>query len=197
MAPKRAKATSSARAKSRDLATRADTIKAVVFDVDGVLTDGGLWYGPDGELMKRFDVKDGHAIVLAHFVGLPVCILTARSSKIVEMRGKELRMAHVWQGKREKGSAFLELCQVLGLSPREVAYMGDDVNDLAAMEHSGLAACPSDAAPEVLRACVFVSSKPGGHGAARELLEHVMAATGQWAKALELLAHPPPRPARP
>jgi 3-deoxy-D-manno-octulosonate 8-phosphate phosphatase (KDO 8-P phosphatase) len=177
--------------KADSLTALAKTVRLVVFDVDGVLTDGGLFYGPDGEVMKRFDVKDGHAMVLAHFVGLPVCILTARTSKIVETRGKELRLARVFQGRREKGSALEELCQELGVPLAETAYMGDDVNDLPPLERCGFSACPADAAPEVRAAARFVSSRPGGHGAARELLELILGAQGKWAQALELLRHPP------
>lgn len=177
--------------KQASLEALAKSIRLVAFDVDGVLTDGGLFYGPDGELLKRFDVKDGHAMVLAHFVGLPVCILTARTSKIVETRGKELRLARVFQGRREKGSALEELCQELGVPVTETAYMGDDVNDLPPLERCGLSACPADAAPEVKRTCRFVSQKPGGHGAARELLELILGVQGKWAQALELLRHPP------
>ncbi|MCU0696785.1 MAG: HAD family hydrolase [Myxococcaceae bacterium] len=173
------------------LTERASAIRLVVFDVDGVLTDGGLWYGPDGEVMKRFDVKDGHAMVLARLTGLPVAILTARTSKIVETRAKELQLAKVFQGRREKGPALIELCAELNASPHEAAYMGDDVNDLPAMAHCGLTACPADAVAEVREAVHFVSSHPGGRGAARELIELVLRATGRWEQAL---AHAHPRP---
>jgi len=164
---------------------RAATIKAVVFDVDGVLTDGGLWYGPTGEALKRFDVKDGHAMVLARLTSLPVAILTARTSPIVEVRANELKLAKVFQGRREKGPAFEELAAELGLLPEQLAYMGDDVNDLPALNRAGLSACPADAVPEVKSAVHFVSSRNGGHGAARELLELILRATGRWEQALE------------
>ncbi len=163
---------------------RAAKIKAVVFDVDGVLTDGALWYGPTGEAIKRFDVKDGHAIVLARLTSLPVAILTARTSPIVEVRAQELKLAKVFQGRREKGPAFEELAKELGFAPNELAYMGDDVNDLPAMSRAGLSGCPADAVPEVLREVHFVSSKPGGHGAAREFVELILRATGRWEAAL-------------
>lgn len=169
---------------------RAARVKLVVFDVDGVLTDGGLWYGPDGEVMKRFDVKDGHAMVLARLTGMPVALLTARSSRIVETRASELKLAKVFQGRREKGPAFAELCAALGVAPDEAAYMGDDVNDLPAMDQAALSACPADAAAEVKAHVHFVASKPGGHGCARELLELVLRATGRWEKALHLMRHP-------
>ena len=164
---------------------RAKNIKAVVFDVDGVLTDGGLWYGPTGEVMKRFDVKDGHAMVLARLTDLPIALLTARSSKIVEVRAQELKLTKVFQGRREKGPAFEELCLELGVPPAEVAYMGDDVNDLPALSRAGLSGAPADAVPLVRESVHFVSTRPGGHGAAREFIELVLHATGRWEQALE------------
>jgi 3-deoxy-D-manno-octulosonate 8-phosphate phosphatase (KDO 8-P phosphatase) len=174
------------------LEDRAARVKLVVFDVDGVLTDGGLWYGADGEVMKRFDVKDGHAMVLARITGLPVALLTARTSRIVEARGAELKLAKVYQGRREKGPAFTEICAELGVAPQDTAYMGDDVNDLPAMDQAGLSACPQDAAPEVKTHVHYVAAKAGGHGCARELLELVLRATGRWEKALHLMRHPAP-----
>jgi len=171
---------------------RAARVKLVVFDVDGVLTDGGLWYGADGEVMKRFDVKDGHAMVLARLTGLPVALLTARTSRIVEARANELKLAKVFQGRREKGPAFAELCAELGVAPQDTAYMGDDVNDLPAMDQAGLSACPADAAPEVKAHVHFVATRPGGHGCARELLEVVLRATGRWEQALHHMRHPKP-----
>ncbi len=172
---------------SEPLESRAARIKLMVFDVDGVMTDGGLWYGPHGEVFKRFDVKDGHALVLARLTGLPAAILTARTSEIVAVRAAELKLAKVMQGKKEKGPAFAELCVELGVAPAECSYMGDDVNDLAPLRQAGLAACPADAAPEVREAAHFVAPSRGGHGAVRELCELVMKATGRWAQALDLL----------
>ena len=166
---------------------RASRIQAVVFDVDGVLTDGGLWYGPDGEALKRFDVKDGHAMVLARLTALPIAILTARTSKMVDVRAKELKLQHVFQGRIHKGDGLREVAAALNVTPEVCAYMGDDVNDLPAMALCGLAACPSDAVAEVKAAVHLVSSRPGGQGAARELIELVLRATGRWEQALSHL----------
>lgn len=170
-----------------DLQARAARVKLLVFDVDGVMTDGGLYYGPQGEAFKRFDVKDGHAIVLARLTGLPAAILTARSSEIVAVRGRELGLVKVLQGKKDKGEGFDELCNELQVEHGDCAYMGDDVNDLAPMQRAGLAACPADAAPEVRAFCHYIAPSRGGFGAVRELCELVMKATGRWEKALELL----------
>ncbi len=163
----------------------ASDIKAIVFDVDGVLTDGALFYGPTGEALKRFNVKDGHAMVMARLVSMPVAILTARNSPIVEVRAKELKLAQVFQGRIHKGPGFEELAAELKLQPSELAYMGDDVNDLPALNRCGFSGCPADAVDEVKAAVQFVSSKPGGHGAAREFIEVILKATGRWEAALE------------
>jgi 3-deoxy-D-manno-octulosonate 8-phosphate phosphatase (KDO 8-P phosphatase) len=168
-------------------AERAARIKLLVFDVDGVMTDGGLYYGPQGEVLKRFDVKDGHSLVLARLTGLPAAILTARTSQIVEARAAELKLAKVMQGKKDKAPALIEMCKELGLEPADCAYMGDDVNDLAPMKLVGLSSCPADAAPEVRAAVHFVAPSNGGRGAVRDLTELVLKATGRWDKALELL----------
>jgi 3-deoxy-D-manno-octulosonate 8-phosphate phosphatase (KDO 8-P phosphatase) len=140
--------------------------------------------------MKRFDVKDGHAMVLARLTGLPVALLTARTSPIVTTRAAELKLAKVSQGRREKGPAFAELCRELHVTPDEAAYMGDDVNDLPAMDQAVLSACPADAVPEVRSQAHYVATKPGGHGCARELIEVVLKATGRWNHALHLMRHP-------
>ncbi len=168
------------------LEERAAGVKLVVFDVDGVLTDGSLWYGPQGEALKRFNVKDGHAMVLARLTNLPVALLTARTSPMVEARAAELKLAKVFQGRRDKGLALVELCGEFGLTPTDCAYMGDDLNDLPALQQAGLAACPADAVAEVRAAVHCVATAKGGHGAARELLELVLKATHRWAEAVAL-----------
>lgn len=155
----------------RSLAAKAATIQLLVFDVDGVLTDGGLYYGTSGEMMKRFDVRDGHGLVMARLAGLPAAILTARSSQMVEIRGKELGLVAVSQGRKDKRQGLIDLLSQLSIAPEACAYMGDDVNDLGPLSLVGLPACPADAAPEVKRVCRFISRHPGGRGAARELVE--------------------------
>ena len=170
---------------------RAQRVKLLVFDVDGVLTDGGLYYGPDGEGQKRFDVKDGHGFVMARLVGLPTAVLTARTSRIVETRMKELGVTHIVQGAKYKAPAFAKLCADAGLSPADCAYMGDDTNDLGPLSMAGLAACPNDAVADVRAACQFISGKPSGRGAARELIELVLKLRGLWPEALAAVRGPP------
>lgn len=170
-----------------ELHARAARVRLFVFDVDGVLTDGGLYYGDNGEVMKRFDVKDGHAIVIARLLGLPSAVLTARTSKIVEARGRELGMAAIFQGRKEKAPALVELLASLNVPPENCAYMGDDLNDLEPMSHVGLSACPADAVPEVRQEVHFVAQSRGGQGAARELVELCLRASGRWEDALGLM----------
>jgi 3-deoxy-D-manno-octulosonate 8-phosphate phosphatase (KDO 8-P phosphatase) len=170
-----------------ELTSRAARVRLLVFDVDGVLTDGGLYYGASGEQLKRFDVKDGHALVMARVSGLPAAVLTARTSSIVEVRGRELGLAAVLQGRRDKGVALDELLEQLGVSPEACAYMGDDHNDLAPLSRVGLAACPADAVPEVRQEVHFVTQNPGGRGAARELVELCLKASGRWDNAVSLM----------
>lgn len=170
-----------------ELRARAARVRLLVFDVDGVLTDGGLFYGDTGEVMKRFDVKDGHGLVMARLVGLPAAILTARRSQIVEVRGRELGLVAILQGKKEKGPALDELLTQLSIPPESCAYMGDDLNDLGPMSQVGLSACPADAVPEVRQEAHFVAQSRGGHGAARELVELCLKASGRWDDAVGLM----------
>jgi 3-deoxy-D-manno-octulosonate 8-phosphate phosphatase (KDO 8-P phosphatase) len=172
---------------SQELSAKAAAVKLLVFDVDGVLTDGGLYYGPDGEAFKRFDVKDGHALVMARLLGLPAAVLTARTSRIVEVRGRELGLVAVEQGHKDKATGLRQLCERVGVVPELCAYMGDDINDLAPMEMVGLPACPADAVLEVRQNAIFVSQAPGGRGAARELVEICLKATDLWSRGLEMM----------
>ncbi|HYV45494.1 MAG TPA: HAD hydrolase family protein [Myxococcaceae bacterium] len=172
---------------SQELSAKAAAVKLLVFDVDGVLTDGGLYYGPEGEALKRFDVKDGHALVMARLLGLKAAVLTARTSQIVEVRGRELGMVAVEQGHKDKERGLLQLCERVGVTPFEVGYMGDDINDLAPMGMVGLPACPSDAVPEVRQCALFIAQSPGGRGAARELVELCLKATNLWSRGLEMM----------
>lgn len=170
-----------------ELLAKAAAVKLLVFDVDGVLTDGGLYYGPSGEALKRFDVKDGHALVMARLSGLPAALLTARRSSIVDIRAKELGLAAAMQGRKDKARGLSELLDQLGTPAEACAYMGDDVNDLGVLRMVGLPSCPADAAAEVRQQSLFVAQRPGGHGAARELIELCLKASKRWNGALDLM----------
>ncbi|WP_373046573.1 KdsC family phosphatase [Vulgatibacter sp.] len=170
---------------------RAQGISLLVMDVDGVLTDGGLYYGPDGEVMKRFDVKDGHGLVILRHLKIASAILTARSSKIVETRMRELGVAHIIQGARDKNAGLEQILAAAGVTREQVAYIGDDINDLPVLTQVGLSACPADARPEVREAVHYVCATPGGRGAVRELVEVILHAQGRWEEALEIHARHP------
>ncbi len=169
------------------LNSRAAKVQLLVFDCDGVLTDGGLYYGAEGELQKRFDVKDGHGIVMARLVGLPTAVITARTSRIIEVRGRELGMVAVKQGRKKKLEALEELLGELSVPAGACAYMGDDLNDLGPIARVGLSACPADAAPEVKEAVHYVAKNQGGRGAARELIELCLKSSDRWRRALDLM----------
>lgn len=172
---------------TQELHTLASKVQLVVFDVDGVLTQGGLHYGPQGEVMKTFHVRDGHGMVLARLLGLKVAWLTARSSEIVATRAKELGVTQVLQGQKDKKSGMLRILAEANLAAEQVAYMGDDLNDLPPLSMVGLPSCPADAVLEVRQEALFISKNGGGQGAARELLELVLKATKRWDEALRLM----------
>lgn len=177
-----------------DLAARAKDVELLVLDVDGVLTDGGLYYGAEGEQLKRFDVKDGHGLVLAHLAGLRAAILTARRSAIVEKRAAELFIDPVLQGHRDKRAGLAELLARAKVPAGRCAYVGDDLNDLPALTQVRLAACPADAVEEVRGRCHLVAAAPGGRGAVREILEVILRAQGRWDGLVAKMGQPGPRP---
>lgn len=160
-------------------------IQLIVFDVDGVLTDGGIIMDDRGVESKRFHVRDGFAIRAAMSVGLKVGILTGRSSQCVSLRAAELGLDLLMQGVKEKGSGFETLCQRAGVEPQQAAYMGDDLVDLPAMLRAGYSFAVADAAEEVRSVASHVTKAKGGDAAAREAIEHVLHAQGQWDKIRE------------
>jgi len=159
---------------------RARRIRVLLFDVDGVLTDGGVYMHADGTESKRFDIKDGAAIVLARRSGLTVGVISARHSASTLHRARQLGMDPICQGVHDKAATLDELAATRGWDLRDVAYMGDDVVDLPVLARVGLAACPADAVPEVRAVAHVISDRPGGHGAARSLIEDILRAQGRW-----------------
>ena len=156
-------------------------IRLVVLDVDGTMTDGRLYYGAQGEQMKAFDVRDGHGLRLLQMFGnVKLAVLTGRRADLVMQRCKELSIEHVVGQSRAKGAAIEKICADLGISLKETAYMGDDVNDLPALNKVAFSCAPRDAAPEVLREVHWVSSRPAGQGAVRELCEILLDAKATW-----------------
>lgn len=167
---------------SAELAERARRIRAVIVDVDGVLTDGSLYYGTRGEALKRFSVRDGFGIKLAQSEGLRVGVLSGRVAPPLRARLADLGIAAelVIQGSRSKSRDLDRLLAVLGVDAAEIAFVGDDVPDLPALVRAGLAACPADAAEEVRRRCHLVCRASGGNGAVREVIETILTAKGRW-----------------
>ncbi len=157
----------------------ASHIKLVVLDVDGVLTDGSIIIGNDGELYKRFNVKDGLGIKLLQDAGISVAICTGRTSEIVEVRAEELGISLVMQGERNKKEALAKICIELGLTAKDVAYMGDDLPDVGLFEVVALSAAPSDASPIAKKKALWISQCKGGQGAVREFAEFILKEKGQ------------------
>lgn len=146
-------------------------IKLLVMDVDGTLTDGKIYMGENGEVMKAFSVKDGYAI--AHMlpeIGIIPVIITGRKSKIVENRAKELGITELYQGVGDKLAQLKRVAEKYNTAPEEIAYIGDDLNDLECIEYCTVTACPADAVEEVKRKVTYVCKKNGGEGAVRELI---------------------------
>jgi 3-deoxy-D-manno-octulosonate 8-phosphate phosphatase (KDO 8-P phosphatase) len=162
-----------------DLLARAARIRLLLLDVDGVLTDGRLWYGPEGEAVKAFDVRDGHGLVMLRD-HVELGVLSGRPAGPTASRLADLRIRHASFGNREKLPAYQELLARLGVADEEVAFMGDDVNDLPVLRRVGLSSCPADAAPEVLAEARLVARWRGGRGAVRELCELILRAKGLW-----------------
>ena len=157
-----------------DLLARAARIRLVLLDVDGVLTDGRIWFGPDGEALKAFDVRDGHGIVrLRDQVDFGV--ISGRPGKATRKRLEDLGFQHMIFSQRDKLEGYATLAH-LGIPDEAVAYMGDDVNDIPLLRRVGLSAAPADAYPDVLEAVHLVSRHPGGRGAVRELCDLILQA---------------------
>jgi len=161
---------------SRKIMMRAKEIKLVVLDVDGVLTDGGIFLDSRGQEIKRFDVKDGQGISLLINAGITVALLSGRSSPAVRRRAKELGIQWVFQGVTQKLAAYEDLKDKTGFSDREIAYMGDDVQDLPIIEKAGMAVAVRDAWEGIAQEADFVTEKSGGHGAVRELADLILRA---------------------
>ena len=163
---------------------RAAAVKVMIFDVDGVLTDGSLTYGPDGEVTKTFFVLDGLGIQLLNKTGVQTAIISARKSPIVVKRAADLGIAHVYQGIHDKRIGFAELLQATGVSPEECGYIGDDVIDLPLFTRVGLAITVPSGHPEVQHRAHYVTRIAGGKGAVREVCDMIMRAQGTYEQAL-------------
>lgn len=149
-------------------------IKLFVMDVDGTLTNGAICISGSGELFKSFNVKDGFALSNIINVGCSTCIITSRQSEIVSMRSKELKISYVFQGVSSKADTLKTLIETLGISENEVAYIGDDLNDIECIKLVGYSSCPRDAYSEIKPLVNYVCSSDGGKGAVREFVDYLV-----------------------
>lgn len=159
---------------------RAAQIELLVLDVDGVLSDGGIWYGDNGVELKRFHVRDGSGLKFWRDSGKRVAIVSGRKTSVVERRAAELGIAPVLQGRSEKLPAFDEVLAATGMRPEQVCAIGDDLPDLPVLRAAGLAVAVADACPEVRAAADYVTTVPGGHGAVRDAIEWLLKLRGEW-----------------
>lgn len=158
----------------------AARVRLLAFDVDGVLTDGMLYYDANGDALKAFSVRDGMGISLARAGGLQTAIITGRMSPMVEVRARDLHVDYVIQNAGQKPQALQALCEKAGVTPTDIAYMGDDLNDVAVIKAVALGGAPADACQEALDAADFISAYPGGHGALREFAEYILKEKQVW-----------------
>ncbi len=154
-------------------------VRMVAMDVDGVLTDAGMYYSESGDELKKFNTRDGMGIKMLQAAGLITAFITKEKTSIVEQRGRKLAVPEVHQGADDKLAVLTRLVEKHGLTLDQVAYIGDDVNDLDALRAVGLAAAPADAMPAVLKCVHYVCAKKGGEGAVRELADLILAARGK------------------
>lgn len=163
-----------------EMTARCLPIELLVADVDGVLTTGAIILDDHGVETKSFHVRDGLAYALWHRAGKQAAILSGRRAGAVEQRATELRIAHVLQNQDEKLPALYALIETLGLTTRQVCFVGDDLPDVPVLLSVGLAACPADAVAEVKSAAHLITHAPGGRGAIREVVELILKSQGRW-----------------
>jgi len=162
----------------QDILDRARRVRLVIFDVDGVLTDGSLYIGDDGREYKAFNARDGHGMKMLRHTGVDLAIITARTSEAVRIRMESLGVEHVYQGRLDKLASYEEMKGLLGLSDKQIAYVGDDVLDLPIMRRVGLSVSVADAHTLASHHSHWQTRAGGGRGAAREVCELIMEAQG-------------------
>jgi len=167
-----------------EIIAKAAAIRLVIFDVDGVLTDGNIFIGDGGEEYKAFFSRDGLGMTMLQKTGVKIGIITGRTSKVVLHRMQSLDIQHVFQGQTDKIPAFKQLCEELDLQAEQVAYVGDDIIDLPVMNQVGLAIAVGDAHPLVVKHSDWQTDSGGGRGAAREVCELIMQAQGRFSEQL-------------
>jgi len=157
----------------RELAAK---IKAIAMDVDGVLTDGGVWWGPNGEEWKRFHFADIMGLSLAKKSGLAIALISGENSPLVDRMAEKFSIQDVYKNCKDKVAALQTFSEHHRLSMQQICFIGDDLNDLPALKIVGLSACPADARPAIREHCLFVAKLPGGNGAVREIVDMLLGA---------------------
>jgi 3-deoxy-D-manno-octulosonate 8-phosphate phosphatase (KDO 8-P phosphatase) len=168
---------------SCSLAQRAQQVKMIVLDVDGVLTEGLMFFGRDGEYLKAFHVHDGLGVTLAHNAGIQTAIITGRTSELVKQRAAELKIGDLYQG-INKVTALQQLIAKYTLELSQICYVGDDLNDLPLLERVGLACAVANAVDEVKAVSHFTATLAGGSGAVRQIIEMILKSQGKWDNAV-------------
>lgn len=175
-------------AHGEELAGRLARVRLCVFDCDGILTDGGLLYGPDGEALKEFDARDGLGLMMLRSAGIARAVLTGRTSAMVARRCRDLRFEAIEMGRFDKLDALAEIWAATGVGADDTLYMGDDLLDLPTLVASALAVTVPHAPVEVAAACDLITSTRGGDGAVREVCDLLLKSRGLWAESVMALA---------
>ena len=149
-------------------------IKLVATDIDGVWTDAGMYYDNENNQLKKFNAHDGAAVLLLKTLGIPICIVTGEETEIVKKRAEKLKVEYLYQGCDNKCSTVESLCEQLGISVQEVAYIGDDFNDVKLLRKAGISACPANASEYIKKEAQWQLKKNGGDGAFREFVERIL-----------------------
>lgn len=165
---------------SEELRDKMRRIRILILDVDGVLTDGGIFIDDEGRETKRFDVRDGHGLKMLMRCDVEVILLTGRTSKVVEHRALDLGIKEVYQGVWNKLEVFEDISRKKNISREEIAFVGDDLVDVPVLKRAGFSASVADAAEDVKRVVDYIAEQPGGKGAVREICEIILKAKGKW-----------------
>lgn len=159
-------------------------IRLLIIDVDGTMTDGGIYYDENGNELKKFCTKDAAGFFAAHQVGIKLMVLTGRECRATSRRMEELNIDYLYQNVKNKYQFLYKFMQENKIKKTEVGYIGDDLNDLQSMQLAGFIGCPADSCPEIIERADYVSEIKGGYGAVRDVIEHLLRSTGEWEKAV-------------
>lgn len=162
-------------------------IKWLVIDVDGTMTDGGIYYGAEENELKKFNTKDAAGIFVAHQAGINLVVLTGRKCMATERRMRELKIEYLFQGVKDKAQFLKQFVQKKEITYEEIGYIGDDLNDLAPMQMVGYIGCPADSCNEVKKIADYISKVNGGEGAVRDIIAHILMEYGEWEENVKIV----------